>query len=1082
MSVLDVPRLHFRGTATTKLPTGPRSGLLDLATNRALTDDGPVPVTMPPPDYHAWLERRGSGEPCTSAAGYNFAGNSHFWIDAKVVAVESSTGLDRADPVVGRQVDMWGHYNEYLGTTANRARVFDLDPTSRWTTTVMVGQFGLGRGDRSYEDGYLLAGDVSGYQPPRWHHFDYCRGLREHPLAAELARSTVHQFVLPDGGGLHWLPQASMSPSVERLRAVVEQPDVDGVVVQFALATMQMPAAPNMPNQWAVWGTVAPWRRSELQTYPAGRLLTPRAAGWTERPVPLHNVTVAVESDRVTLNLITAVPLAGPGADSQLSAHRVQLGDLELRTGRTGRLIARIPRSAYAGPACDLTSGIVSVPNLRPADGPSPGEALCLLGEVDGQRRTLVAEEEVTVQTDDACLMLEHPDRSRNDDHAVTVGIRSFVRGRPAPVTGIRVRQFLNPRSRPLDPAAASASARCGDVDLVQVRPGPVEAGGDFAETCVIDTDAQGDGRFTVRGACAGAGRILLAPGHDAGPCPVEPPGSSTLAYDDADALGYWAGAGHMAVRVLPDDWHLADVPTEEVTFDLLYREVLADYEFLYSFMGAEVFSLADRCKVATYARLLWQMSDPANRSRTWFMPPTRDLSAAKAGLFLRFLRREQSMARVPPPVPERARTGVPITTRGQLLTALQHAVTLELAVMLQYLYAAYSVPTHGAAREFVRRGLWTPDQARLACGDGGRSRDGGVRGRLLEVAREEMIHFLAINNIIMAMGEGFHVPVFSFGTLNSTLPVALDFALEPLNVGSLQRFIAIERPAGATSPLTGPLGTDVPAGRDEHRYHSIPELYDDIRAGLHHVPDLFMIQRGRGGGEHHLFLRESINAVHPDYQLYVDDLASALFAIDVVTEQGEGGRIESYVRGGESHYEIFLGLSDRLLAEHAAARGPGRELWSPAYPVARNPSLYPGNPNTERVTEPETIAVLELFNRAYFMMVQLMVQHFGQQPDASLRRSRLMNAAIDVMTGMMSPLAEVLVTMPSGRPGTSAGPSFEWDTEPRFIPRPDVASRSMALRFEHLAAASDKVAVAPERVTEMFAFYADFFGAGVRA
>ncbi|MEV0898061.1 ferritin-like domain-containing protein [Actinoplanes sp. NPDC049802] len=1094
MSVLDLPRLHFRGVATTKLPTGPRSGLIDLATNRALNDDGPVPTDTPPADHHAWLARRGPwfdaagrsgpGAPFNGSTGHNFAGSGHFWIDAQVVAVETSHGPDRGDPVVGRRVDMWGHYNDYLATTANRARVFDLDPTSRWTTTVMVGQFGLGRGERSYEDGYLLTGDVSGYQPPRWHHFDYRRGLREHPLASELARSTVHQFVLTDGEGLHWLPETSLSPAAGHLRAVVGQPGVDGLVVQFALATMAMPTAPDAANHWAVWGTVAPWRRTEPRTCPAGRLLTPRAAGWTERPVPLHNLTVAVEPGHVTFNMVTAVPVVGrsTGPEAREPHERVRLGDLELRTAHDGRLIARVPRSAYAGPGYDLTSGIVRVENLLPTAGSLPDEALCLIGEVDGERRTLVAEEEVTVQTDDAALTLEHPDPAHGHDHAVTVGIRSFVRGRPAPVTGIRVRQFLNPRSRPLDPAASAPSARCGDVDLVRVRPGPVEAGGDFAEVCAVDTDARGDGCFTVQGARAGAGRILLAPAQDDGPCPPERPGSAALAYDDADELGYWSGAGHLAVRVLPDDGHLADVPTEEVTFDLLYREVFADYEFLYSFMKAEVFSLADRCKVATYARLLWQMSDPANRSRTWFMPPTRDLSAAKAGLLLKYLRREQSAARVPAPVTGRARTGLPITTRGQLLTALRHAATLELAVMLQYLYAAYSVPTHGAAREFVRRGLWTPEQVRLACGDGGRSRDGGVRGRLIEVAREEMIHFLVVNNIIMAMGESFHVPVFSFGTLNSTLPVALDFALEPLSVGSLQRFIAVERPAGAVSPLTGAPGPDVPPGRDEHRYHSIPELYDDIRAGLRSVPDLFLIRRGRGGGEHHLFLRESINAVHPDYQLYVDDLPSALFAIDVVTEQGEGGRIDSPVEAGESHYDIFLGLSARLLEDGAATRGGGRERWIPAYPLARNPSLYPGNPNTEPVTEPEAVAVLQLFNRAYFMMFQLMVQHFGQDPDASLRRSELMNAAIDVMTGMMGPLAEVLVTMPAGRPGTCAGPSFEWETEPRFIPRPDVADRSMALRFEHLAAASGKTAAAPERVTEMLAFYAGFFGARERA
>jgi hypothetical protein len=393
---------------------------------------------------------------------------------------------------------------------------------------------------------------------------------------------------------------------------------------------------------------------------------------------------------------------------------------------------------------------------------------------------------------------------------------------------------------------------------------------------------------------------------------------------------------------------------------------------------------------------------------------------------------------------------------------------------MVQYLYAVYSIPTYGAAREYLRRDLWTPEQLRLACGDGGRTLAGGVRGSLLTVAREEMIHFLVINNIIMALGEAFHVPVLDFGAINTTLPVPMDFALEPFSLGVMQRFIAIERP----DSLTGRLGEAEPREPDSHQpYGSLSELYDAIRDGLQRVPGLFLVERGRGGGEHHLFLRESINAVHPDYQLEVDDLASALFAIDFITEQGEGNKLSSVKPAGDSHYETFLAVADALMAQRPPAGSARGEVWTPAYPVLRNPTLRTGNPNTETVTAPAAREVLQLFNRAYLMMFQLMVQHFGQQPDASLRRSRLMNAAIDVMTGMLGPLAEVLVTLPSGRRGRTAGPSFELETAPVYLSRPDVAARSLALRFDHLATAARKCTSVPEQVAEMFAFYAEALG-----
>ena len=86
------------------------------------------------------------------------------------------------------------------------------------------------------------------------------------------------------------------------------------------------------------------------------------------------------------------------------------------------------------------------------------------------------------------------------------------------------------------------------------------------------------------------------------------------------------------------------------------------------------------------------------------------------------------------------------------------------------------------------------------------------------------------------------------------------------------------------------------------------------------------------------------------------------------------------------------------------------------------------------------------------------------------------MNGAIDVMTGIMRPLAELLVTLPSGHRGTTAGPSFELDSQPACVSRPDVARRGIALRFDHLAAVCRKNPLVPTRVAELSAFWADHF------
>jgi chromopyrrolic acid synthase len=981
VSVFSLPRLHFAGVATTQLPTGPRQGLTDLATNGALCADGtPFPPGRPPAEYDG-------------PRGAHFAGNGHFAVpSAAITGVELRAGeVDTADPLVGRQVDLWGHYNEYLQTTVNRGRVFDVDPASNWTTTVMVGQFGFGRAGRSHDTGYALVGDVHGFQPPRWQ--DLRRG------------TVVHQFAVAREE-IIWPEPVAGSAAVAALARVLA--GADGLVVQFALLASDGPCVPDAPRRWELRGTIAPWWRGEPRTFPAGRLMLPVGRG-------TQVFSMDVGAEYVTLNLVTAAASLPPG-------------EVELRTERTGKLVAAVPVRSCREAA--RHGGLVCAARL----GEAEDEALVLVAARDG--RVLAREQEVVLQADDACQVLDHPRHAGDAACDAEVEFRSFVRGRPAPVAAIRVRQFPNPRALPLAPDAATAR-------IVHV-----------ADT--VSTDAGGVGRLTLRGLRPGSTRLLL--GGD----------GTGVHYDNDDGLGFWAGAGGVHVRVLPDDWRLADLRDDEVTFETVYREVFAPYEAQYSFMREEVFSLADRCKVETYARLVWQMCDPRNKATTYYMPPTRDLTAPKAALLLRYLRRLQRPEHV------LRRAGAPAAgpgpgTRAELVAALRDAVKLELAVMIQYLYAAYTVPDHGAGREYVRLGDWTPEQLALACGDGGETLAGGIRGTLIRVAREEMIHFLLANNILMAIGEPFHLPHLDFGTLNAELPIALDFSLERLDVASVARFVRIEEPAGLVENVR--LGEHTGDGGGPG-YASISELYGDIRRALTTIPGLFLTEPGRGGGEHHLFLRRRVNARHPDYQLEVDDLASALFAIDVITEQGEGGELtDGDEPSEESHHAAFLGVAEALR----------RSDWVPSYPAVRNPTLRRGDHTRQYVPDPDARRVMRLFNDAYAVALQLMVQHFGAGPDTSLRRSKLMNAAIDVMTGVLRPLGELLTTMPSGLRGRTAGPSFELDVPPAFIPRPDVAALRVARQLDDVAAEAAACPPVPARVAEISTLTAEQLRGSVR-
>jgi chromopyrrolic acid synthase len=1128
MSILDFPRLHLLGFARTHAPTGHKNGLVDQTANIVYMNGKPFDSNRPLSEYHEYLYGLGQkfnteGKwdekgPFSTAMGWDFGGNGHFSVEAKIVSTQREFGqVDQKDAVVGRSVDMWGHYNEYLGTSFNRARIFDCDPASNWTTAIMVGQLTFGRQGSSQEVPNMLSAPVEGVQSSRWQDFNHIRELPEHCLNSEFRRAALYQFTVSKvAKDFLWSEESLLSPTVSQLREAMNRDDVLGLVVQFSLSNMSAPMQPDSPVFWELHGSIGLWCEGEMSSYPHGRLLTPRCVllgdnGKTQRqrdmeeiklsaPSPcvsgfsLSNLTVQVTPQGASLNMITAVPSVGRAASSgpgptHAIGEKLDLGELELRTVKSQRLIARIPQQAYQREAHQLTSGMVDIPLTEPFEylcNDISQEGLCIVGtNANGEQQTLVREEEINLQIDDACLFLEFPDWKGGEDYAVEVEIRSFVRGYPASVEAVYLRQFYNPRGmphllyefeqNPVNVGQTFHFPHSSQLNIVDFKPGKGEENGDFAPVCKVSTNEQGRGWVTLRGSQSGTTRILLSD------CPDDSPSDDSncsdqalIAYDNDNLLGFWSGAGSFNVRVLSDDWHLQSVDND-VDFNFIYKHILAYYELCFSFMKAEVFSLADKCKVETYARLMWQMSDPCNKNKTYYMPPTRELSQPKAMLLRQFLRNQQKVGYVPPVEPLPKRTQGLIQTRDQLVVALRHAAELEVAVMLQYIYAGYSIPNYATGEEYVRQGLWTDKQLHLACGDDKEVRDYGMRGVLLEVSHEEMIHFLMVNNILMAMGEPFYPAIPNFSEINKSFPIEVDFALEPLNAISIQRFRRFELPDFLEQELQQEPESNDPTADRLHGYGSLSELYKHIRFAIETIPDLFVVKKGNTGGEHHLFLREDFNQVHPDYQLQVDDVKSALFAIDLIVEQGEGCNHKSS-KFEKSHYQQFQRIAEALAQEQTIDRSTGCMIpWNPSYPALRNPTINYRDHNTTIVTVPQTRAVMQIFDECYFLMMQLMVQHFGLTPTGSLRRSKLMNAGIDIMTGMMRPLGELLMTMPSGKRGKTAGPSFEITT-PIYIPTPEVAYQAIARRFERLSQRARECEVIESTVCEMFDFYTKFF------
>ncbi|WP_426343252.1 iminophenyl-pyruvate dimer synthase VioB [Pseudoduganella sp. R-32] len=939
MSILDFPRLHFRGFARANVPTANRNthGHIDMATNVVSMAGEPFDLSRSPSEFHAHLKQLqprfdAAGKPdpegiFSQAAGYNSCGNNHFsWENTRITGVQlGEGGVDTGDALVGARLALWGHYNDYLRTTFNRARWVDNNPAQPDTTLIYAGQFTLSGEQAGPNTPSLFSAEIGQAHSVRWLGSGHITERSGHFLDEEFGRARLFQFSLAKQAP-HFLfnPEVPLPASLCALQEALAEEDVLGLTVQYALFNMSTPLKPDSPVFYDLAGSIGLWRRDELATYPAGRLLLPRQGS-------LGPVLVKVDADRVSLNMPTAIPFTTRAASAVSEQHPTHalggqqaLGDLRLEDG-AGRLLARIPEALYLD--YWRHHGVVDVPLLHAG----VAEGGLRLGSALGQWE----EADWVLQSDSNQLYLEAPNRAKGLDYPQAITLQSRFRGVLA------------------DHPALAPRAEDGAMLALDLQASARGCG--YAE-------------LRVTGLVPGVTRIVLGDGLE---------------------------RQHIGVRVLPDDWHLDEVPAGQVDYAFLYRHVMSYYELIYPFMADKVFSLADQCKCETYARLMWQMCDPQNRDKSYYMPSTRELSLPKARLFLKYLTQVEAGAKsgqAAPPGPAPA-----IGSKAELVEELKKAIDLELSLMLQYLYAAYSIPNYEQGVQLVAEGRWQAGELELACGGADRRRNSGARGTLLEIAHEEMIHYLVVNNVLMALGEPFYAGRPLLGEqARQRFGLDTEFAFEPFSEHVLARFVRFEWPDYLPTP-----------GK------SVANFYAEIRRALADLPQLFAAGSGKSGGEHHLFLKELTNRAYPAYQLEVSDRDSALFAIDFVTGQGEGVALDS------PHFESSHFNRLRALAGRFAARG---KPFEPALPALKNPLPDAGAEGC-RVSDGKALALMRLYQGGYELTFLLMAHHFAQKPAGSLRRSRLMNASIDIMTGVLRPLSAALMNMPSGLPGRNAGP-----------------------------------------------------------
>lgn len=400
------------------------------------------------------------------------------------------------------------------------------------------------------------------------------------------------------------------------------------------------------------------------------------------------------------------------------------------------------------------------------------------------------------------------------------------------------------------------------------------------------------------------------------------------------------------------------------------------------------------------------------------------------------------------------------MTWRDYLIMLLQIGAELEHGLMVQYLYAAYSLG-----------------------GDGVPPEDQGIvrkwQDLMLTVAREEMGHLLTVQNLLCLVGGpvSFNREEFPWDTPFYPFP----FRLEPLSKSSLAAYIFAEMPCNFAylekhyaEAAGGPsvkefVDKDIPfiketvknwvKKRDAHPVGEVYQKIIDIISNPDRIPEsvfrpeTYPLQSswedwGRSYGPK----PTPPSGKEPKYDnnkaiIIIERAATrteALYALREILGQGEASELKlrkRHAKGGlpapdgelshfERFVEMFQDFEDRI-----------SPAWNPVRPVPVNPTtVVPASePDPRRaafhptpITAKASLKWANLFNVRYRMLLTYLTHTFrlarAVSPDEPNTRGGVMARIFGEMYNLKT-IAGILVCMPlTAKPGDArrAGPPFQ--------------------------------------------------------
>jgi photosystem II stability/assembly factor-like uncharacterized protein len=293
-----------------------------------------------------------------------------------------------------------------------------------------------------------------------------------------------------------------------------------------------------------------------------------------------------------------------------------------------------------------------------------------------------------------------------------------------------------------------------------------------------------------------------------------------------------------------------------------------------------------------------------------------------------------------------------------ELVRLVREATEIEHALLVQYLYAAFSVKPAYQAISGI--GLRDPRT-------------------LLGVAVQEMEHLRDVNRLLVALGAAPNLIRQDFPYEPDIYPFTLN--LEPLSPSSLAKYVYTEAASSALVP-----GDD----SDPEYLAFLKRLFDELGSVRpNHLGSLYgtIIER----------LHEVIANPPPG----LGDLSVWPAILERIKSEGE-----------QAHFDFFR---DVFMGTHPGFGGRP-DVWSlpkndPAYPVMPlpvNPSAFEGHPN--QIPDPVLRDLAWLSNLHYWIILDLLDLHYRGHP-------RARDLAIDHMTGPIRTLGTHLAGLGAGLP-----------------------------------------------------------------